>query len=975
MDVVCFGQQNWNVCWTAKQQLTTRLAQRGHRVLYVDPDPVVEHLGPREWLRSLAPAATGFGLTEHESGVHIFTHRHAPALGWRLNRRRRGDVLRAVVRRLGFREPVALSLLPAAAADVRAVRPRGYVYYAVDEMSAFGDAPDAVREAIRQREEAVVRDADVALGVSERLHRRFARIHTRAHLLVNAADLDHFAPERVAASRPLPELSEGGRPSVCFVGQIDERLDQTLLVSLARRQRDWQFVLAGRIKQGVDVSALKAEPNVRLLGYQPYEALPGILRDADVCMVPYVGSPLTHACSPLKVYEYLATGLPVVSTPLEGLAGCRAVVAVAADVAGFEAAIKSALADPAVGRTERLAFAAANGWDNRVSSLERYLEEAIMEHDRRRLRPVREASGALRTAAEPPAPPTAGLSPVQQAWFLGASVVGWGLYVLRLAARAVAGRPRRVQRILVARPSGRLGDLVAISPALTALRRRYPDARIVLGVGDISAAQVLFGASPDVDEVRDIAFLRRPTRAGRAAGALRMLVAGYDLVISGATYFVSPESFMSGAPLRIGLDDGHPLQRRNHRVLPLDPAQPEAENNLRLVEALGVRLERAARVPRVWIDAVAAAAGSARLLADLGIPTTAPIVVLHPGAQKPSRRWPVERFSALAERLLAAQPDLHVVVTGGRAEAELASGLRARVRAGCRDRVYSAAGRSDLVALAGLLDHCAAAVCNDTGVMHLARARGAPLVALLGPENDRRWGPHPDGLGPAVALRHEVPCAPCSRWSCEHHYCLRLLGEAEVADEVLQLLEQPIGPTAADGDEPHALHERRAKHGWASLSAKGFLLPLVTVVVLPTEHDESASGALSALARQNYPAIEAIVVVPNGHGQVAPAHSHATDGLTIRWVASVAGDSRAVERAALLEAQGDLVVVAPPLDWEPTRLGDEVARAVREAEQRLAPGEAVCSRRGVLYHRAELGLGTPATVVTAPRAAAAAENV
>src|SRR5690606_23937573 len=116
---------------------------------------------------------------------------------------------------------------------------------------------------------------------------------------------------------PHPAIAPLPRPRVGFVGQIDERMDQALVVSLAprlaTRQPAGSGVLAGRVKEGVDLSRLTAEPNVHLVGFVPYDALAGVYRELDVGLVPYVISPLTQACNPLKVYEYLAADLAVVA--------------------------------------------------------------------------------------------------------------------------------------------------------------------------------------------------------------------------------------------------------------------------------------------------------------------------------------------------------------------------------------------------------------------------------------------------------------------------------------------------------------------------------------------------------------------------------------------------------------------------------------------------------------------------------------
>ena len=123
-----------------------------------------------------------------------------------------------------------------------------------------------------------------------------------------------------------------------------------------------------------DVSALAAEPNVHLLGPRPYERLPEVLRGADAGLIPYVRSALTDSIFPMKVYEYLAAGLPVVATELPALAGVEQVTT-AADAAGFLAALERELAaDSPQRRAARSAAAAAHSWDERLREIARAIE-------------------------------------------------------------------------------------------------------------------------------------------------------------------------------------------------------------------------------------------------------------------------------------------------------------------------------------------------------------------------------------------------------------------------------------------------------------------------------------------------------------------------------------------------------------------------------------------------------------------------
>ncbi|HEX5852797.1 MAG TPA: glycosyltransferase, partial [Solirubrobacteraceae bacterium] len=170
-----------------------------------------------------------------------------------------------------------------------------------------------------------------------------------------------------------PAIAALPAPRIVFTGAISAvKLDIALLVELARMRPSWSFALVGPVGLGdphTDVSALRAEHNIHLLGGRAYEQLPSVLRGADAGLIPYARNELTASIFPMKVYEYLAAGLPVIATPLPALAGI-ANVASAADAAGIAELLDRALAeDSAERRAERSRAAASSSWERRLEEI------------------------------------------------------------------------------------------------------------------------------------------------------------------------------------------------------------------------------------------------------------------------------------------------------------------------------------------------------------------------------------------------------------------------------------------------------------------------------------------------------------------------------------------------------------------------------------------------------------------------------
>ncbi len=162
-------------------------------------------------------------------------------------------------------------------------------------------------------------------------------------------------------------------PRIVFTGAIvTTKLDIPLLVELARLQPSWSFALVGPVGPGdphADVSPLVGEPNIHLLGPRPYQQLPGVLRAADAGLIPYARNELTESIFPMKVYEYLAAGLPVVATALPALSGVD-FLATASDAQGISALLQQALSEnsPSM-RAARSFSASSHSWDQRLQEI------------------------------------------------------------------------------------------------------------------------------------------------------------------------------------------------------------------------------------------------------------------------------------------------------------------------------------------------------------------------------------------------------------------------------------------------------------------------------------------------------------------------------------------------------------------------------------------------------------------------------
>jgi glycosyltransferase involved in cell wall biosynthesis len=228
-------------------------------------------------------------------------------------------------------------------------------------------------------EERYARRADLVLASARSLEERMRTLSANVLYTPNVADTELFA---TALDKGIVDgaLERIASPRLVFTGAIVEaKLDFALIAAVARANPDWQIVLVGPVGLGdpsTDVARLEAEPNVHLLGPREYRRLPTILRGADAGLIPYRHSQLTDSVFPMKVYEYLAAGLPVVATALPALEGIKEIEC-GDDPDAFAAAARRALKrDSARRRAKRSSGVAQHSWTARIDQISDAIEAA-----------------------------------------------------------------------------------------------------------------------------------------------------------------------------------------------------------------------------------------------------------------------------------------------------------------------------------------------------------------------------------------------------------------------------------------------------------------------------------------------------------------------------------------------------------------------------------------------------------------------
>jgi glycosyltransferase involved in cell wall biosynthesis len=378
-DIVCVGFADWDTdLWTNQHHLMSRLAA-GNRILFVESLGLRRpQLAARDLSRMARRLRTGLQPPRPRDGLHVLSPLVIPVHGNRLVRAVNSRLLPALVvraaRRLGLERPILWSYVPQAEILLDALDPALVIYHCVDDISAH-ERIDT--DSFLAAERRFAARADLVLASAPALAGRMSGLSSNVLYAPNVADTDLFAT--ALQDGPVdPAIAALPAPRLLFAGAISAvKLDTELLGALARARQDWSLALVGPVGLGdphTDVSALAAQPNVHLLGGRAYEQLPAVMRGADVGLIPYRRSQLTDSIFPMKVFEYLAAGLPVVSTPLPALLDVEDVVT-APDADGFRAAVEAALrGDTPTRRQERSRGASSHSWEARLNEIAAAIE-------------------------------------------------------------------------------------------------------------------------------------------------------------------------------------------------------------------------------------------------------------------------------------------------------------------------------------------------------------------------------------------------------------------------------------------------------------------------------------------------------------------------------------------------------------------------------------------------------------------------
>jgi glycosyltransferase involved in cell wall biosynthesis len=372
--IVCVSDMFWDEHWSSEQQLMSRLSARC-RVLYVErPISLLSFFTGssdasvvRQFWRSLR------GRLRHESATlailtppPIFPLRYVRVIN-KLNEWIRLRAIRRALRLSGKQAPVLWTYAPDSGRIVGKLGERFSLYYCADDWSASRQWWNRPSD-IRAREDELATKVDLVVGTSSKIANKWGQSHGNSVFISNGADVDSFKRARDAGLPVAGDLASIPHPRVGYIGFVDGRFNTGLYEQAARAHPEWNFVVVGPMMEKlVDLSRLKRLANVHFLGPRSRQELPSYLKGFDVCTIPYVCDKLAESIFPLKLFEYLAAGRPIVTTALPELLPFREYIRIGNTDEEFLSALGTSLTNPLPQVSE--AFLTANSWDSKADQL------------------------------------------------------------------------------------------------------------------------------------------------------------------------------------------------------------------------------------------------------------------------------------------------------------------------------------------------------------------------------------------------------------------------------------------------------------------------------------------------------------------------------------------------------------------------------------------------------------------------------
>lgn len=295
--ILCFSHLRWDFVFQRPQHLLSRFAK--DTMVYFFEEPVFD-----------APKENYLSISKRSEGINVVVpHLIEGAVPQTVNTALT-TLLDKFLLDVKMDEWAFWYYTPMAYAFTNKYKPKVIIYDCMDELSAFKFAPPE----LIALERMLIEKADLVFTGGHSLYAAKKQLHSAIFPFPSSIDKEHFAKAKQQQEQPADQANIPG-PRIGFFGVIDERFDIELIRNIAQERPNWQLILIGPVVK-ISEDTLPKNSNIYYLGQKTYNELPAYLSGWDIALIPFALNESTRYISPTKTLEYLAAGVPVVSTPI-----------------------------------------------------------------------------------------------------------------------------------------------------------------------------------------------------------------------------------------------------------------------------------------------------------------------------------------------------------------------------------------------------------------------------------------------------------------------------------------------------------------------------------------------------------------------------------------------------------------------------------------------------------------------------------
>lgn len=373
-----FSTADWDAqYWTNKQYTAKQLSQNGFSVLYVEsvglrPPKIGSSKDWKRIFRRLKLGIKGPRVVEKDIWVLsplLLPFLHKNKIVSLFNQVILSFLVKRFIYKNNFKNPIIWSYHPYILRLVEHIKNEMVIYHCVDDLKSV---PGIDGSAFRTLEKIFLKRADYVFTTSQALELECSKYNHNTHYFSNVVDQVHFNSAFFTASLPV-ELEKIPCPRLGYIGVLsDFKIDFPLLFELAMKNPKWNFILIGDEREGQNNLLLKKMRkinNIHFLGHRDYNLLPSYLAGFDVGLLPTLINDYTKYMFPMKYYEYLAAGLPVVSTALDFTRYVQDGLEKGNDAETFSKAIAKQLSRGKLKFEESKIYVGDNTWSKRMDKM------------------------------------------------------------------------------------------------------------------------------------------------------------------------------------------------------------------------------------------------------------------------------------------------------------------------------------------------------------------------------------------------------------------------------------------------------------------------------------------------------------------------------------------------------------------------------------------------------------------------------